>query len=122
MMERSNIPPRGVENASKNGSGSWNQVRSRSRSRSRSPNRFNRAPPARERSPVLSFHKTMLDKGNSGGGTHDNPDNNNKDSRRSPRDRMDGGGYEKSSRTSYPREEDEEGMIHQDEQGKGASD
>ncbi|XP_011652287.1 DEAD-box ATP-dependent RNA helicase 46 [Cucumis sativus] len=122
MMERSNIPPRGVENASKNGSGSWNQVRSRSCSRSRSPNRFNRAPPARERSPVLSFHKTMLDKGNSGGGTHDNPDNNNKDSRRSPRDRMDGGGYEKSSRTSYPREEDEEGMIPQDEQGKGASD
>ncbi|KAL0554853.1 hypothetical protein IC582_008781 [Cucumis melo] len=119
MMERSNIPPRGIENASKNGSGSWNQVRSRSRSRSRSPNRFNRAPPARERSPILSFHKTVLDKGNSGG-THDNLDN--KDSRRSPRDRTDGGGYEKSSRSSYPREEDEEGMIPQDEQGKGASD
>ncbi|CAK9322557.1 unnamed protein product [Citrullus colocynthis] len=118
MMERSNILSRGTENGSKNGLvGSWNQVRSRSRSRSRSPNRFNRAPAVRERSPVLGFHKTMLEKGNSGG-THDYPD---KDLRKSPSSRMDGGGYEKSSRSSYPREEDEEGMIPQDEQGKGAA-
>lgn len=122
MMERSgqNGPPRGIENASKNGSGSWNQ--GRSRSRSRSPNRFNRAPAARERSPVLSFHKAMTDKENLGG-SHDNQD---KDSRNPPGDRMDDGGYEKSSRFSHPREEDEEGMIHQEEevhaQGKGAAD
>ncbi|XP_022934461.1 DEAD-box ATP-dependent RNA helicase 46-like [Cucurbita moschata] len=112
MMERNNIPPRGNENASKNGSGSWNQCRSRSRSRSRSPNRFNRAPAVRERSPVLSFHKAMLEKGN--------PD---KDSRKSPSDRTDSGEYEKRSRPSYPpQEEVEEGMIPQDDQSKGEAD
>lgn len=110
MMERSgrssppsnnqNVPPRGIDNASKNGIGSWNQ----GRSRSRSPNCFNRAPAARERSPVSSFHKSMMEKGNFG----DNPE---KDLRKSPSDRMDGG------RFSYPREEDEEGMIPQEENG-----
>ncbi|XP_022928194.1 DEAD-box ATP-dependent RNA helicase 14-like [Cucurbita moschata] len=76
-----NIPPRGNENGSKNGTANW----SRSRSRSRSPNRFNRAPAVRERE---------------------------RERERSPV-KVNGGGYEKSTRP-YPREEDEEGMIRQD--------
>lgn len=54
---RSRSPHRG-------GSG-WGDRRGRSRSRSRSVDRFDRAPPARERSPGRSFHKIMLGSGRS---------------------------------------------------------
>ncbi|KAE8021522.1 hypothetical protein FH972_007406 [Carpinus fangiana] len=77
---------------------SWN----RDRSRSRSPDRYDRVPQARERSPVRSFHQAMMER---------NRSSQNGEATREPKD---GGGFAKGPHSSYLGEE-EEGMIPQDE-------
>lgn len=79
-----------------------NYGQDRGRSRSRSPNRYDRVPQARERSPVRSFHQAMMERSRS---------SHNGENAREPKN---GGGFANGPHSSYLGEE-EEGMIPQDE-------
>ncbi|RVW46562.1 DEAD-box ATP-dependent RNA helicase 46 [Vitis vinifera] len=63
---------------------SRSRSRSKSRSRSRSLERYNKAPPVRERSPVHSFHKSAMEQARSPHGRYVSPYNNDNVRERSP--------------------------------------
>ncbi|XP_059670133.1 ATP-dependent RNA helicase-like protein DB10 isoform X2 [Cornus florida] len=63
-MSRAGDEVRSRSRSPNKGSG-WGENRTRARSRSRSPDRYDRAPPAHQRSPVNSFHKAMMERARS---------------------------------------------------------
>ncbi|XP_042975853.1 ATP-dependent RNA helicase-like protein DB10 [Carya illinoinensis] len=107
--------------------GERSKSRNRDRSRSRSLDRYDRAPQARVRSPVRSFHQVMMEHGRSSPPPqHQRVPLHNSGSAREPKDSphewgrslggvKEDGGFANGPRSAYLGDEEEEGMIPQDE-------